>query len=1484
MKALLSKLRAHNIHIALKGDNIQVSSGTEIAPAIFEEIRAHKEALILHLKNSMIHETDTVAVVPLAGKRECYPLSSAQRRMWVLSQFKEGNLAYNMPAVYMFEGMLDLVRLEEAFKQLIARHEILRTTFQSDGMEDVQQFIQAPGSPAFTIQYQDLRGKQEQEILIRKLVQEEYNTPFDLLTGPLLRASLHQLANDKWVFICTMHHIISDGWSMGVLIRELLFFYSTPGENRHALPPLRIQYKDYAVWQQEQLSGSLLKMHRDYWVKQFSGELPVLQLPADKARPGVKTYRGGTLSGILAAGDYARLKSLIRETGATLFMGLQAAVNILLYKYSGQTDMITGTPVAGRDHLDLEDQIGVYINTLALRVTVHPAENYLQLLEQVKKVALEAYRHQLYPVDALVDELQLRRDISRNPLFDVMVSLQNNDINQAADQQLEHLKAGRYYDVKNILSKFDLTFDFLETGDTLQLSIEYNSDLYHESTAARMLTHLQQLLSAIMLTPARSVAELPYISAAEQEQLLTAFNDNHGEYDRSKTIIDLFRQQVTLSPDKIAVVFENRALTYQQLDERSSRVATCLQQEWNVQTGDLVGLMAERSEMMLVGLLGILKAGAAYVPVDPTYPPERIAYILKDSNARLLVAGKQPAAGFQYEGAVVLLDAAVNYAGSALYQPAAVTPADLCYVIYTSGSTGQPKGVMICHRNVVNFFAGMDKALPLNSDDCMLALTSTSFDISVLELLWTLCRGAEVVIHPSDISLSNLDRYVGEEEPVDFSLFFFSSYNNTTVNKYQLLMEAARYADEHGFKAVWTPERHFHEFGGLYPNPSVISAALAATTRHLSIRSGSVVAPLHDAIRIAEEWSVVDNLSGGRVGLSFASGWNANDFVLSGHDYADRHKKMFDQIEEVKRLWRGEAVQRENGLGQEVSLQVYPRPVQAALPVWVTAAGSEATFISAGAIGANVLTHFLGQDLEELAGKINLYRSSRLANGHSGPGIVTVMLHTYVGEDAAAVAAAAEGPFISYLKSSIGLSKIMLEESGLREEDISEELKEKILKNSFKRYASGSALIGTKSSCAQMVGRLKGIGVNEIACLVDFGIAEAQVLEGLEHLNELRKLFAGKGPRLHKPVTVMQSTPSFIRLVEEDGHSGKLLGSLRMLLLGGEALPAPLLQHIRETYQVPVYNMYGPTETTVWSCVCAPSENDDRVSIGRPILNTQIYILNNALQLVATGVPGELYIGGDGLSPGYLHRPELTAERFIPHPFHEGRRLYKTGDLARWLPDGRLECLGRLDDQVKVRGYRIEPGEIETALQTHENVTAALVVVRPDAAGDPELVAYVVGDKALQAASLHAHLSAMLPVYMLPGHYVQLAEIPLTPNGKADRKKLPAPEGMGLQDHVAYVAPRNELEEQLANIWGEVLGRDKVGINDNFFEMGGHSLKAIRLITQIRKQLAVTLGIIDVFTYPTVAAMAGWAGTLLWVKTDGDMVAAGEEETEKITF
>jgi natural product biosynthesis luciferase-like monooxygenase protein len=878
------------------------------------------------------------------------------------------------------------------------------------------------------------------------------------------------------------------------------------------------------------------------------------------------------------------------------------------------------------------------------------------------------------------------------------------------------------------------------------------------------------------------------------------------------------------------------------------------------------------------------------LPLDPAYPQQRLAFMLEDAGVGVLLTQRRllerlPVASFMIASAeVICLDTewpVIAKAQGSDNLSQAAEPDNLAYLIYTSGSTGKPKGVMVNHRNVLNFFTGMDDHIGGEAPGTWLSVTSIAFDISVLELLWTLARGFEVVIQSQpqeDVyAASPMDEAL--TRPMDFSLFYFASDEGETAqNKYRLLLEGAKFADANGFQAVWTPERHFHAFGGLYPNPSVTSAAIAAVTERIQIRAGSVVLPLHEPLRVAEEWSMVDNLSNGRAAISFASGWNAKDFALKPENYEDRHEVMFRQIETVRRLWRGESITALSGAGSEVEVKILPRPIQPELPVWVTAAGSPQTFRRAGEIGANLLTHLLGQNVEELAEKINVYREAWREHGHEGKGHVTLMLHTFIGEDIDSVRANVRKPLIDYLMSSVSLGKNMMRSMGYdtEAEHFNEADLESLLSNSFDRYFEQSGLLGTPRTCLRMISRLSRVGVDEVACLIDFGVDPDAVLASLHHLNAVRELCNEKRNaerqdyslpaqiRRHK-VTHMQSTPSMAKMLATDETALNALGSLRKLLLGGEELPAALADQLRDVVAGDIHNMYGPTETTIWSSTHKLGRGAGAVSIGRPIANTKIHILDPHLQPTPIGVPGEIFIGGLGVVRGYLKRADTTAEKFIPNPFGEqpGERLYRTGDLGRYMPSGDIEFLGRLDYQVKLRGYRIELGEIESALAEHPSVRESVVVVRDDESGDKRLVAYLVPFAETAETTpqptineLRNYLKDKLPEYMIPATFMTLDALPLTSNGKLNRGALPAPEGIRPELEVSFVAPQTETEQTIARVWQEVLGIEKAGIHDNFFDLGGNSLLLVRVHSKLRDALKRDVTLIDMFRHPTISSLS----------------------------
>lgn len=1034
-----------------------------------------------------------------------------------------------------------------------------------------------------------------------------------------------------------------------------------------------------------------------------------------------------------------------------------------------------------------------------------------------------------------------------------------------------------------------------------------------ENLVRQMQSQWASLVRAADADPQRHLAELPLLDAAEQARVLTEWNATEGAWRSDACVHRLIEEQAARTPDAVALVCEDQSLTYAELDRRANQLARRLA-ALGVGPDVLVGLCTERSIEMMVGLLGIHKAGGAYLPLDPTYPKDRIAYMVEDAKVPVLLTQERLRGDLPpHRATVIALDA--DWAGSIAKEATerfdgGAEPRHLAYVIYTSGSTGKPKGVMVEHRNAVNFFAGMDAHLaePGQPAGTWLAVTSLSFDISVLELCWTLTQGFKVVIATNeDRSAAGPARGPHASRPIDFSLFYFSSdESENNDNKYKLLLDGSRYGDQHGFKAVWTPERHFHAFGGLYPNPAVTSAAIAAVTERIQIRAGSVVLPLHHPIRVAEDWSVVDNISRGRVGISFASGWQPNDFVLRPENFANNKQVMLRDIEVVRRLWRGEKVAFPGATGTEVEVGILPHPVQKELPIWVTSAGNPETFAAAGRLGAYVLTHLLGQSVEELTDKLAAYRQAWKDAGHPGEGYVSLMLHTLVGPDEAEVREKVRLPLIEYLRSSVSLIKqyawsfpafkkregMDTSAAGVDLQSLSEDEMTGLLEHSFNRYYETSGLFGTPEGCLTMVDKLKAIGVDDIACLIDFGIDSATVMEHLSHLNQLRKIATPRQshadhslPALMRrhAVTHLQCTPSMARMLLLDESAKQGLSQLRRIMIGGEAFPPSLAQELKTLLsRGEVMNMYGPTETTIWSAVQKVDRIDGIVPLGRPLVNQALYVLDTRQQPVPVGVPGELIIGGRGVVRGYLHRPELTAERFITHPVlgAAAGRVYRTGDLARWRPDGTVEFLGRLDHQVKVRGYRIELGEIESALLNHVAVREAVVVAREDVPGDLRLVAYyvVAGQQPPGVADLKEHLRDRLPDYMVPSHFVALPALPQTPNGKVDRKALPAPDTAAQAPAAeVFVAPAGDMEQTIATVWKEVLNLPQVGTRDNFFDLGGHSLLAVQVHRKLRDVLQRDLSITDIFRFPTVQSLGAY---LAQDGADGAAAQQGKDRAE----
>jgi natural product biosynthesis luciferase-like monooxygenase protein len=1409
------------------------------------------------------------------------PLSHGQEAIWFLQRLAPESSHYNIAAAARIAAAFDLAAFERALERVVERHAGLRTTFSAPHGKPVQRVAERGGvRPELTA-----ADDWSDERLNEAMAQQAY-LPFDLERGPLLRVHLFRRKPNEHVAVLSVHHLVADFWSLTVLMDELGRCYAAEvAGSTPALEPLPLDYAGFVAWQAQMVAGPEGEASWQYWQGRLTGALPELNLPTDRPRPLRQTYHGASRIVSLGVEPTRALDALAGAHATTLYCTLVAAFQALLHRYTGQEDVSLGSPMSGRTRAALSGIVGYFVNPVVLRGDLSGDPTFEELLVQTRRTVLEALEHQDYPFALLVERLQPARDPSRSPLFQVMLILQKS--HQLAGEGLSSFalgEAGAHLDLWGLplesmalekrMAPFDLTLTMARSRGRLSASFEYNTDLFDAATMARLADCFLCLLEAVSVRPGSRLSELPLMRPSELQRLLVEWNGTRVALPPEECVHHPFEAQAERIPDAVAVVHGGRALTYRELNRRANRLARHLVGR-GAGPQTRVGIYMERSVEMLVALLGVSKAGAAYVPLDPAYPRQRTALVLEDSQAPTVLTQRHLAGSLPESGAAVLC---IDSGWGEIACEEDSNPAggaggdDLAYVIYTSGSTGRPKGVMVRHRSVVSFFEGMDRAVGCDADDTLLAVTSISFDISVLELLWTLGRGARVAIASERAGSDTAVRPGVTGKDLGFSLFYFANADpGTAGDKYRLLLEGAKFGDRHGFEAVWTPERHFHGFGGLYPSPSVAGAAVAAVTERIQVRAGSVVLPLQEPIRVAEEWSVVDNLSRGRVGVSFASGWHVNDFVLAPDNFENRKALTYNGIETVRRLWRGETIRARNGAGEEIEVAIQPRPLQEELPIWLTCSGNPDTFVKAGELGTHVLTHLLGQTLEEVAEKVVLYRASLARHGHDpGSGRVTLMLHTFVGPSLDAVREKVRDPLTAYLRTSVGLIASLARgfDPGLELDRMDPADMSALLGFAFERYVETGGLLGTPETCLDMVERARAADVDEIACLIDFGVDVESVLESLHYLDAVRRRSASAAtargesvPDLawrHRP-SLFQCTPSLMKMMALEAENLSALCSLRALMLGGEGLPPSLVETLRPVLPGRLLNMYGPTETTIWSTTAELDPEDGRVTIGRPIANTRVQVLDRHFRPLPVGVAGELAIGGEGLARGYLRRPALTAERFAPDPFGgvPGSRLYRTGDLASWLDDGRLECLGRADQQVKIRGFRVELGEIEAVLGRHPAVREAVVVAHGDAAGTGRLVAYVVprGDRPPGVGELRSYLRKALPDFMVPGAFVTLEALPLTPNGKVDRKALPAMDGARPDLAAEYVAPESDLEQTIADIWRQVLKVERVGIHDNFFDLGGHSLLVAQVQSQLKRRLHKDLPLIKMLEYPTVSAL-----------------------------
>ena len=1054
-------------------------------------------------------QTQPVEPILPVRRDELIPLSFAQQRLWFLDRLEPGNPFYNMTALVRLAGPLNLTALEVCLNRIVERHECLRTSFREIDGGPVQ--IVAPFL-SLSIPLLDLEpvAPDQRDTKLRQLANEEARRPFDLTKDPLIRIRALRLSQTEHVLLLSMHHIVSDGWSIAILVRELKAFYEGLSQNIPVtLDELPVQYADFAYWQRRRMEKGELDGQIAYWKEQLRGAPGLIGLTTDHVRPAEQTFRGGRVRFKLTRELTRGLQRVSREQSATLFMTMLTGFAALLGRYTGEREVMIGTPVAARNRVESEGLIGFFVNTLVVRAELGGDPTGSEMVGRVRQVCLEAYAHQEVPFERLVEELQVERTLSHAPLFQVMFGMNNVEREEvelgAARGELEEVESGT--------TKFDLTMQVEEVEGEVRGGLSYSLDLFEAESMERLTEHYVRLLEGLVANPEKRISELALLSAREWEEL-ESWNET-AVTESGRSVAEEFEKQVERTPDEVAVVYEGATLSYRELNERANQLAHYLRRQ-GVGAETLVGVCLERSVELVVGMLGVLKAGGAYVPIDPQYPAERVKYLLADGGVKVVVTAEKVWERFVgCEGRVVYLDRDWEEVESESRENPAVGSEgeNLAYVIYTSGSTGTPKGVMVTQRAILNHLQWRQRVYPLGRADRFLQKAAISFDISVWELLGPLLAGARVV-------------------------------------------------------------------------------------------------------------------------LAAVGGQRDSEYLVR------------------------------------------------------TMAAAEISVV------------------------------------HFGPSMLQVVLQ-------------------------------------------------------------------------------------------EPGLAECR--------------------------------------------------SLRQVFCGGEALSVELAEQFEQRLGASLHHQYGPTETTVdvcvWDCERGGGQGRERVPIGRPIANTEVYILDEQQRVVPVGVRGELYVGGVSVARGYLQQPGLTAARFVPHPYSRvgGERLYRTGDLGRYLAGGEIEFLGRADEQVKLRGYRIEPGEIETVLQQHEQVEQAVVVLEEEE-GEKQLVAYLVwaggGAEPMLRGGLREYLRQRLPEYMVPARFVQLTKLPLTPNGKVDYRRLSSAEFQISSPADLDAMPLTPTEQWVAAIWRSVLKVDQIQADDNFFELGGHSLLATKVVARLRQAPGVELSLRRVFEEPTLSQIA----------------------------
>lgn len=1372
------------------------------------------------------------------GIEDAYPVATLQLAMIYHNEAGGGDALYHDIFSYHLRFKPDVSLLTLAARQLVRKYEVLRTTFDLVSFEQPIQLVHREGPDLLSVD--DLSGlsTQRQEAVIADYVAGEKARRFDIGVLPMMRFMLHLRGDDTVQLTMSFHHALIDGWSDVVILTELFESYFALARNTAPPPAPRTRYAEFVRLEQRAIADPAA---RAFWQRELEGYRFIPLPPACAPGAGVRV-QPISLPPILGE----RLRAIARAHDLPLKSLLFAVHMKVMALLRDQEDCVSSIVVSGRPETqDGDRMVGLFINSLPVRVVLQD-ESWIDLARKVlvrEQALLEHRRLPLAEIKQIADGSALSETLFYFTHYYIARKLRDQ-------HGIELLRLAGHE-----ASSFKLVANFWVEPFTEEVKASLAADraVLDEAAQARLCKVFERALELMAASPEASHRALGLELASPQV-----------EPDPDVATVDrMIMATASRTPGATALIHRDAAMSYETLARRADICAQRLR-EAGVAPGDRVGLCAAMAPEFMVALLAIMRCAAVYVPLAVNQPRARLKLIVEDARAGWVLADRRGHALIDgFTSVLDLADMTAEGLVPAAPQSSSSTARGLAYLSYTSGSTGRPKGVCVSHRSLSSFCSAMSRLLRRPNPAVWLASTSVGFDISMLELLYPLVQGDTVVLHDDTQALLPKAPSGGAatRHGPDFSLFFFSG--DVSQDAYELLVECARRADAMGFKAIWTPERHFHSFGGAFPNPAITSAALAMVTRRLQIRAGSLVMPLHDPLRVAEDWAMVDRLSNGRAGMAVASGWHAGDFVLAREPYARRREVTDEGIEVLRRLWRGDAVTVQGGAGAPRVVRTLPRPVQAELPIWLSASGNPQTFERAGEGGLGVLTHLFGQSIEELAANIARYRLAARQRTH-----VALMLHSYVGATAQEASEVASGALRHYLLQAMDLAEAS--EPGAITGYGQPQGRNRIVDEAIERYLGGASLIGDIDQCAGRARDFYRQGVDELACLVDFGIDQDKVLESLDRLEAVRaatmpartaSLDDSLAALIERhAVTHFQCTPTLLRELVADPRTGRALETLDVLLVGGEVFPDTLASRLRQRGPARVLHMYGPTEATIWAS--ADELGDGPLTLGAPLANASLHVLDEHGLPTDCDVPGEIHIGGACLAEGYWDNPELTRRVFIDAPSDTSatQRLYRTGDIGLRLADGTIKFLGRKDRQIKSLGQRIELGEIEHVLMQLPAVADCTIVV-----DDTQLVAAIViaTGHVFSEPALRAFLLDRLPAAMVPSRFVAVPGLPRTANGKLDETAilLAAESGVRRTPDVDVVTAQKPLQLRIAEVWERVLGRAPVDREANFFRSGGNSLKAMVFAKHLSELFQVDVTVRVVFEQPTITALASWIRT-----------------------